>query len=183
MFDVKVKKLSDDAVIPQYQTEGASGFDLVADTDVVIKPGESVLVPTGLAFEIPQGLELQIRPRSGTSYKTKLRVANTPGTIDADYRGEVKVLLDNITVPEFYVGLDAEENCVLKVRESDTAIGIDGSVVPAPVKVPNGTYYIKKGERVAQAVLVPVAKANLIVVDELSSTDRGAGGFGSTGTN
>lgn len=92
---VRVKKLREDAVIPEYKTEGAAGFDLVAAEDVTINAGETVTVPTGLAFEIPEGYELQIRPRSGLSLKTPLRIANSPGTIDSDYRGEVKIIITN----------------------------------------------------------------------------------------
>lgn len=92
---VRVKKLREDAVIPEYKTPGAAGFDLVAAEDVTINAGETVTVPTGLAFEIPEGYELQIRPRSGLSLKTPLRIANSPGTIDSDYRGEVKIIVTN----------------------------------------------------------------------------------------
>lgn len=92
---VKLIKLSTKAVVPEYQTSGAAGFDLVATEDVRILPGECKLVGIGLAFEIPEGYEMQIRPRSSISYKTNLRVANAPGTIDSDYRGEVKIIVEN----------------------------------------------------------------------------------------
>lgn len=143
-INVKVKRLSDDAVIPQYATDGSAGFDLVATEDVIIEPGETKLVPTGLAFEIPQGYEIQIRPRSGISLNTKLRIANAPGTIDADYRGEVCVIITN-------------------------GHGVN--------------YRVEKGMRIAQGVLSRVPIANFIEVDELDETERGAGGFGSTGVN
>ena len=97
---MKIKKLNNNAVIPKYQSKGASGFDFHSTEDVVIMPGETVMVSTGLAFEIPSGKEIQIRPRSGMSAKTKIRVSNSPGTIDSDFLGEVKILLDNIgTMP------------------------------------------------------------------------------------
>lgn len=92
---VKVKKLHPDAVIPQYAHEGDAGFDLVSIKDVTIAPGQTVAVPTGLAFQIPTGYEIQVRPRSGLVLKTNLRVANSPGTIDSGYRGDVKVLISN----------------------------------------------------------------------------------------
>lgn len=90
---LKVKRLHNDSILPAYQTSGAAGFDLHALTNYVLMPGESTLISTGLSFEIPVGYELQIRPRSGLSAKTKLRVIL--GTIDSDYRGEVKVIMEN----------------------------------------------------------------------------------------
>lgn len=93
---MKIKKLNNNAVIPKYQSSGASGFDFHSVEDVCIMPGETVMVSTGLAFEIPSGKEIQVRPRSGMSAKTKIRVSNSPGTVDYDFRGEVKILLDNI---------------------------------------------------------------------------------------
>lgn len=92
---IKIKKLVSHAVTPEYQTPGAAGFDLAASSRVVIEPGETKIVPTGLVFEVPQGWELQVRPRSGLSYKTGLRVTNSPGTVDSDYRGEVGVIIQN----------------------------------------------------------------------------------------
>jgi len=92
---VRIKKLHEDAVVPQYQTSGASGFDLHALEDTEIWPGDTKLVKTGLAFEVPLGYELQVRPRSGTSLKTPLRIANAPGTVDADFRGQVCVIMSN----------------------------------------------------------------------------------------
>lgn len=91
-----VKKLHKKAQIPQYQTPKSSGFDFHAIQDVRISPGETKLIHTGLAFSIPDGYELQIRPRSGMSFRTKLRIANTPGTIDSDYIGEIKIIAENI---------------------------------------------------------------------------------------
>lgn len=95
-MNVKIKKLHPDAVIPKYQTSGSAGFDLHALEDVDVYPGDTVIVKTGLSFQIPQGYEMQIRPRSGVSYKTKIRISNSPGTIDSDYIGEVGILVDNI---------------------------------------------------------------------------------------
>ncbi|WP_024791745.1 dUTP diphosphatase [Lebetimonas sp. JS138] len=139
---LKVKKLSDEAIIPDYQSEEAAGFDLHSADDVIIKPGERKLIGTGLAFEIEKGYEIQIRPRSGLAYKHGITVLNTPGTIDSDYRGEIKVLLINLSDEEFK---------------------------------------IKKGERIAQAVVAPVVQAKIVEVDDLNDTKRGSGGFGSTG--
>jgi dUTP pyrophosphatase len=139
---IKKKKLTQNAMIQAYQTKEAAGFDLHSIEDVVIKPGERKLIGTGLAFEIEFGYEVQIRPRSGLAYKHGITVLNTPGTIDSDYRGEIKVLLINHGNEEFE---------------------------------------IKKNERIAQAVIAPVIQAEIVEVEELSDTDRGSGGFGSTG--
>lgn len=99
-MEVKIKKVRPHADIPQYATDGAAGFDLVAAEDVVISPDETKIVPTGIAVELPPGYEMQIRPRSGVSLKTKLRVANAPGTVDSDYRGEIGIIVDNTSDSE-----------------------------------------------------------------------------------
>lgn len=149
MSFVKVKKLENfdhQLPLPTYETRWAAGADLRASLGVgekmIIKPGQRVLVPTGLSFEIEAGFEVQIRPRSGLSLKTNLLVVNSPGTIDADYRGEVKIILGNF--------------------------GQEDEV-------------IEHGDRVAQMVLAPVIQAKFEIVDTLTDTARGAGGFGSTG--
>jgi len=131
--------------LPKYETGLASGFDIRAqlDTPIVLKPGERALIPTGLSFAIPDGFEIQARPRSGLAIKKGISLVNTPGTIDADYRGEVKIIVIN----------HGQEN----------------------VEIPDQ-------ERIAQLVLCPVVQAQFQLVDSLSETSRGAGGFGSTGT-
>lgn len=145
---VEFKKLDHfgDLQLPAYETELAAGADLraavPADTPMILEPGARALVPTGLAMALPAGYEAQIRPRSGLAYKHGLTCLNTPGTIDADYRGEVKVLLINH-------GTDA--------------------------------FTINRGERIAQMVIAPITQPAFKAVSELSETERGAGGFGSTG--
>lgn len=132
--------------VPAYQSAHAAGFDLVAavpgNTPVIIRPGQHALVPTGLVIALPHGYEAQIRPRSGLAAKHGVTVLNAPGTVDADYRGEVGVLLINHGAASFT---------------------------------------IRRGERIAQMVIAAVTRAELVPVAELSSTDRGSGGFGSTG--
>lgn len=132
--------------LPSYQTDGAAGADLQASLgpgeSLKIGPGERVLVPTGLSFEIPQGYEVQIRPRSGMSFKTTLMVVNSPGTIDSDYRGEIKVILGNWGAKD---------------------------------------QVIEHGDRIAQMVVAPVVRGKLVMAQTLSESERGAGGFGSTG--
>jgi dUTP pyrophosphatase len=127
---------------PTYATEGAAGLDVVAAEDVTLAPGQRHAVATGFAIAIPEGYEVQVRPRSGLALKHGITCLNTPGTIDHDYRGEVKVILANL-------GSDAFE--------------------------------VRRGERIAQLVPAPVQKAAFVVTDNLSATQRGEGGFGSTG--
>ena len=145
MTEILIKRLSDKVVLPKYETEGSSGLDLAAhiNESVEIKPGSTAIIPTGLAVSIPKNFEIQIRPRSGLAAKNQISVLNTPGTIDADYRGELKVILINLGDKSFLV---------------------------------------ENGARIAQMVLCPVAKANLKEVKTLEDTNRGSGGFGSTGT-
>lgn len=183
MINVKVRKLHDDAVIPRYATDGASGFDLVAVEDVIISPGETKLVRTGLAFEIPPGYEMQIRPRSGISLKTKLRVANSPGTIDEDFRGEVCVIVDNTTQFNYEVAWgEINAVCHNALHTLDSSGYTPQGNILTEESVPVGTYIIRKGDRIAQGVIVPVVRANLEVTDgDLTETGRGAGSFGHTG--
>lgn len=145
LVKVKIKKLTNfKGELPAYQSKGASGFDVRAQISetLELKPGQRILVPTGLSFEIPFGFEIQARPRSGLAAKQGLTVLNTPGTIDADYRGEVKIILINLS---------------------------------------SDIIEIKDQERIAQLVVAPVFQAQFEEVVELSDTERGAGGFGSTG--
>ena len=131
--------------LPTYQTEGSAGLDLRAsiESSQVLKPLQRALIPTGLFIELPLGFEAQIRPRSGMAYKYGLTVLNSPGTIDADYRGEIKVLLVNLSEEDFE---------------------------------------IKDGERVAQMIIARHEQINWLETTEISETQRGTGGYGSTGT-
>ncbi|WP_242305781.1 dUTP diphosphatase [Bacillus cereus group sp. BfR-BA-01451] len=142
----KIKRVRD-VELPRYAKPGDSGFDLVAAEDTIIWPGETKVVQTGLAFEIPPGYELQVRPRSGMTRNTKLRVVL--GTVDSGYRGEVGVLVDNTEIPK--------------------AANMQAHV-------------IEKGTRIAQGVIAPVVTAHFEEVDELSHSERGTNGYGSTGT-
>lgn len=163
---VKVKRLHENAVIPKYAKQGDSGFDLVAVEDVLIQPGETKVIPTGLAFEIPLGYELQIRPRSGISYKTRLRVVL--GTVDSGYRSEVGIIVDNNSFDTW----------------SNAARNIDNSYAEETRnKCEPGSYMIRKGDRLAQGVLAAVGHTAFEEVDDLLEGERGGNGFGSTGTN
>ena len=145
MTKIQIKKLSNEVLTPKYETLGSSGMDLAAhiEQNITINSGDKALVPTGFSLSIPQGYEVQIRPRSGLAAKKGITVLNTPGTIDSDYRGEVKVILINLSKKKFI---------------------------------------IKNGERIAQMVVCPVEQVSLEEVKELSETNRGTGGFGSTGS-
>ena len=132
--------------LPAYETAGAAGMDLRAavpeDAPITLHPGDRVMAPTGLCIALPAGFEAQVRPRSGLAAKSGVTCLNTPGTIDSDYRGEVKVILINL----------------------------------GPV-----AFVIRRGDRIAQMVIAPVVQASWREMDSLDETDRGAGGFGSTG--
>ncbi|TWK51981.1 dUTP diphosphatase [Bacillus licheniformis] len=166
-MNVNIKRLSPDAKIPQYAHASDACFDLVAAEDVVIEPGETALVKTGLAFEVPEGYEMQIRPRSGITLKTKLRVQL--GTVDAGYRGEVGVIVDNIAPLNMEVPFDYGP------------LMVTGEIYRMNGDLPQFSYIIRKGDRIAQAVIKPVEQAAFTEVTELGGSDRGAGGFGSSG--
>ena len=135
-----------DLPVPHYETEASAGMDLRAavpdDAPITLKTGDVALVPTGFAMALPVGYEAQVRPRSGLAAKHSVTVLNTPGTIDADYRGEVKVILTNFGAEPFVV---------------------------------------ERGMRIAQMIIAPITTADWQVVKSLSETERGTGGFGSTG--
>lgn len=170
MERVKVKLLNENAVMPTYGSEGAAGFDLYATEDVIIEPGDTVKVPTGLAIELPPGYEMQIRPRSGVTLKTKLRVQL--GTVDADYRGEVGVIVDNVCH-------NCGEDGVFVYPPDNLSGGVDKEL---EYKV-FGTYCVRKGDRIAQAVIQRLPSVDLVKVDTLGDTERGSAGFGSTGVH
>lgn len=179
-LNVNIKKLNENAVIPKYAKDGDAGFDLVAIEDTVIAPGETKVIKTGVAMDIPKGYEIQIRPRSGVTLKTNLRVQL--GTIDSGYRGEIGVIVDNIDTnnfADFTTGL-VNGNYIIKVSDNGTEEEFDNDFFKVP---PTCYYKVKKGDRIAQAVLNKVPQANFVEVDELDSTERGAGGFGSTGVS
>ena len=105
MTEILIKRLSKDVILPKYETEGSSGMDLAANIEktIEIKPGKTAIIPTGIAISIPLNFEIQIRPRSGLTAKNQITVINTPGTVDADYRGELKVILINLGNKSFFV--------------------------------------------------------------------------------
>ena len=151
-MQLKVKRLTDTAVLPVKAHQSDAGFDICADEDITINAGETVTVSTGLSIAIPEGYYGRLKGRSGLTAKTLLRVQE--GTIDANYRGEVKVI------------------CDIKLKFLDRPI--------------NGAIYahnlsLKRGERIAQLIIQKLPEIELVEADELDDTDRGEGGFGSTG--
>lgn len=142
MVIVKIEKLCDESKSPTRATSGSSGFDLYSRVFCMIEPGCVARIPTGIRMAIPEGFEGQIRPRSGMAVNSMVTVANSPGTIDADYRGEVCVLLINLG---------------------------------------RNRYWVSPGCRVAQMIVAPVVTPEFVEVEQLDRTDRGSGGFGSTG--
>lgn len=158
-------KCHPNAKMPEYAHAGDSGMDVYALDNYVIHPGETKLIPTGIKMAVPNGYEIQIRPKSGRALKTKMRVANTPGTVDSSYRGELCVIIDNIEPPIKDITYDFDDNG----RPVITSI-LHGSDMT-----------IGKGEKFAQFVLMEVPKAVLFQVENLDDTERADGGFGSSG--
>ena len=173
MLEIKFKKKFG-VKTPKYATPEASCFDLYAAEEAVIRPSEMVSISTGIMFEPPKGYGIMLYPRSGISAKTSLRFANSVGVIDNDFRGEVKVLLEN-AMPKPMVN-----NLVPSYKL------VDGTVVDMDYNygyLPEGTIVVKKGDRIAQAMPIKIEQAKLVQSKDLSDTERGEGGFGSTGVN
>jgi dUTP pyrophosphatase len=143
MVDVLIRRIDPDAPIPDYAHPGDAGADLVTTVDVVLAPGERALVPTGIAIALPSGYAAFVHPRSGLAARLGLSIVNTPGTVDAGYRGEIKVLLINHD--------------------------------------PTSEVRLRRGDRVAQLVVQQVERARFVEVARLPGSDRGDGGYGSTG--
>lgn len=143
-MEVQLKKLRPDAKCPQYQRSGDAGFDFYCVERAIVPPNSTAILPTGLAIAVPEGYELQLRLRSGAALETPLILANAPGTIDSGYRGEIGIIVRNLS---------------------------------------NEPWLVEKGARLAQGVIAPVFRATFREVENLPASERGAGGFGSTGKN
>jgi len=142
IFNLKVKLINEDAILPFQANIGDAGLDLFSAEEKLILPGEAELIRTGIIIELPRGTEAQVRPRSGLALKHSVTILNSPGTIDEGYRGEIKVILINHGNKEFLV---------------------------------------EKQTRIAQIVIAQIAKVNIVQVEELTNSERGEGGFGSSG--
>lgn len=202
-------KIEGKGKLPLYASEEAAGCDLFAAEDMIIRPGETRVIPTGITIALPEGAEAQIRPRSGLSLRTALRVPNSPGTIDSDYRNQVGVLIENTFNPALIPVLAATDPDVIKTLEKYyRAVTLENylqELKPMDKLVqsaddsawqsffnnvlfldennnPYGTVYIKEGDRIAQMVITRHLHANFVQHADVESigNDRG-GGFGSTG--
>ncbi len=166
MIKVGFKKLDENAIIPNKNYPTDSGFDLFANESVIIEPGETKVIKTGIAVQLPPGYEAQVRPRSGVTSKTKLRVQL--GTIDNGYTGEIGIITDNTFLPalnkEYFDGI---------------AFGIDGKGLD-DMQV-HGTYKINKGDKLAQLVIQQLPQIDDYEIDSLEDSTRGSNGFGSSG--
>lgn len=167
-LEIGFKRLSDNAILPTKAHASDSGFDLYAAQDVIIAPGETVVVPTDIAVQLPKGYEAQVRPRSGITSKTKLRVQL--GTIDESYRGNIRIIVDNIW------RLDHGDYPYYPHLAVNNEQIIDGLVDHF------GTYRIRKGDKIGQLVVQPIpATVAVEITGELKDSDRGTSGFGSSG--
>ena len=163
---IPVELCHPDAKIPQYANTSDSGMDVYALDDYIIAPGETKLIPTGIKLALPPGYEIQVRPKSGRALKTKLRIANTPGTVDAGYRDEIKVIVENIEPPIKDIEYDFDDN---------------GTPIIKSI-LHGAAYTIGKGEKFCQLVLMEVPKAALYRVEQVGEIgENRGGGFGSTG--
>ena len=162
--DVQVEICREGISLPTYAREWDAGMDVCAAEEVLLGPGDTLIVPTGLKFAVPEGYEIQVRPRSGLTARTPLRVSNSPGTIDSGYRDEVGIIITNTS--------EICNNCF----DEDITLDDHGNR--------KGSYRIRKGDRIAQLVLKEVPRMHLVVVGSVRDigSDRG-GGFGSTGVS
>lgn len=165
LITIPIEIINKDAKMPTYAHDTDAGMDVYALDDYTINPGETKLIPTGIKVAIPEGYELQVRPKSGRCLKTKLRVANTPGTIDSGYRDEIGIIIENVEPPIKDIAYDFDEN---------------GKPIITSI-LHGASYTIGKGEKFAQLVLSAVPKANFQQVEKLTEAGDRNGGFGSTG--
>jgi len=162
-IEVAVEICRENACIPRYQIMWDAGMDVCAAEDMTIAPGETIIIPTGLKFAIPEGYEIQVRPRSGITLRTPLRISNSPGTIDSGYRDELGIIMTNTS--EWAAGYNENEYHTLDSRGNK-----------------KGVYRIIRGDRIAQLVLQEVPRMKLKVVKSVAEIgENRGGGFGSTG--
>lgn len=181
---VGFKRLTPGAVLPVKAHASDSGYDLCAVTDVIIAPGETVVIPTGIAVKLPPGFEATVRPRSGVTSRTKLRVQL--GTIDEGYGGEIGVIVDNIAqltyeLEDYGDGLEIDTVRHNALHTIDNSGHSPLGNVLTEYSVPVGTYIIRAGDRIAQLVITRLPELEAVEIDDLGDSERGANGFGSSG--
>ena len=172
---LQIKRLTETAIMPVKAHPTDSGFDLFADENVLVEPGETVVISTGVAIALPEGYEAQIRPKSGITSKTDFRVQL--GTVDEPYRGEIRVIADNKALPILCINDEGK----LEMVHTEIIENLERKDVEFCEELPVNSIFIERGTKIAQMVIAPVAHPEVVEVDELDETDRGANGFGSTG--
>lgn len=176
-MQLKIKKLTDTAVIPSKAHNDDACYDLSADEDIYLFPQHQHAVSTGLKFDIPDGYLVSIRPRSGISLKTPIRVANTPGTVDSNYKGEIKVILHNTAQL-----IDDATNNVYYDLTGHAYRMSRGEMRQRKIQtLPWGTIKISKGDRIAQFLVEQMIDTELVETDDVGESDRGETGFGDSG--
>lgn len=179
VMEIGFKRLSEHAVLPTKAHENDSGYDIYAIEDVIIEPGATVVLKTGLSVMLPEGYDAYIKNRSGVSSKTKLRVVSPP--IDEGYRGELGIILDNTAQPQYYIDageLHKESSMYVETLTGERVVPGGGWLGQ---QYELGTYLISKGDRIAQLTIQPRPKTVAVEITELGESARGEAGFGSSG--
>lgn len=171
-LEIGFKRLSENATIPTKAHPTDSGFDLYAAEDVIIAPGETVVVKTDIAVQLPKGYEAQVRPRSGITSRTKLRIQL--GTIDENYRGNIGVIIDNVSTESLRTQLSPHTKYIRTIDNKNVPLAYGDYLT-------KDTYVIRKGDKIAQLVIQPIPQTVAVEITELDDSDRGANGFGSSG--
>ena len=173
---IKFKKLSDTAIVPTKAHAYDAGFDLFADEDITLEYGETKVIQTNIAIELPDGYMADVRPRSGLTLNTSLRVHY--GTVDATYRGSIGIICENANYKEDFEYTELLQN----MAKAETTLDFLQKGKIAIEKWHSMAYHIKKGDKIAQLVIQKIPDVELFETDVLNETNRGSGGFGSTGT-
>ncbi len=180
--NIYVEKLNEDIILPEYSNKGDAGMDIRASKDIIILPGETKLVPTGIKLSIPEGYQIEVRPRSGLSLNTPLRISNAPGTIDSGYKDEIGIIVSN-TSP--VIILNSKEDPLTKeITYTLPSYSKDKLYTLEDKGNKYGGYLIKKNDRIAQIVLTKYSEINFTLVKENSISNMGnnrGGGFGHSG--
>lgn len=176
-MQLKIKRLTDTAVVPAKAHPSDACYDLSADEDIYLFPQHQHAVSTGLKFDIPEGYLVSIRPRSGISLKTPIRVANTPGTVDSNYKGEIKVILHNAA----QLIDDATNNVYYDLKGTAYRMSREEMRQRKIQTLPWGTIKVSKGDRIAQFLVEQMIETEIMETEDVGESDRGETGFGASG--